>query len=49
MKKSEWEHKIVELKQAQFKEVWARNEAQGASYVNAAILAYKSVYKREGK
>ena len=49
MTKTEWEHKIIDLKERQFKEVWARNEAQGASYVNAAILAYKTVYKKEGK
>ena len=49
MKKTEWERKIVDLKEQQFKEVRARNEASGLCYAQAAIAAYKAVYVREGK
>ena len=49
MTKQEWEHKIVELKEAQFKEVRTRNEAQGMRYAQAAIAAYKTVYWSKGK
>ena len=49
MTKQTWERKIVELKEAQFKEVRTRNEAQGMRYAQAAIQAYKAVYIKEGK
>lgn len=49
MTKTEWEHKIIDLKEQQYKDELARNEASGLGYVQAAREAYKTVYKREGK
>ena len=49
MTKTEWQHKIIDLKERQFKEVRTRNEAQGLRYAQAAIAAYKTVYIKEGK
>lgn len=49
MRKTEWERKIVELKEQQFQEVRARNEAKGLRYAQAAIAAYKTVYWSKGK
>ena len=49
MEKTEWEQKVMELRLEQFAELWARNEAEGMRYAQAAMAAYKTVYTQEGK
>ncbi len=49
MTKPEWQRRIADLQERNFKAAWKRIEAGGETRVKSAIQAYKEVFVKEGK